>query len=119
MQITLSPVPEADKYELLEPFVYSYSSSDGDKKITVPAGFLYDGASIPSIAQPLTYTPFLPKVMLAALVHDYLYTTGEVRRIEADSIFFQLLIDSGVPRLTAELMYTGVRIGGGGHYTTD
>ena len=109
----LIPVPLKDKYELVKDYIYSYN---GGHEVVIPSGFQYDGASIPVIAQPLTYTPFHPKVMTAALVHDWLYSTGELERLMADSIFYQLLIDSDVPRVTAELMYAGVRAGGSSHY---
>ncbi|MHA6161604.1 DUF1353 domain-containing protein [Pseudomonas sichuanensis] len=52
----------------------------------------------------------------AATIHDRLYTTGELSRKSADSVFFNALCSSGVSRWRAWLMWSGVRLGGHWRY---
>ena len=109
-------MPEEDRYELLEDFTVLCDVEGACYTITVPSGFLYDGASIPPPGWILGYTPHHPDMMLPALVHDYLYTTREVDRLTADSIFYELLIQNGVKKPIAEVMFQAVRACGGGHW---
>lgn len=115
-QPDLRPVPETDNFRLMRDYPYSYN---GGNVVIVPKGFIFNGASIPVIAQLITYTPFHPKIMAAALIHDYLYQSHEVSRVWADSIFYCLLIDNGVPKSKAEIMFQGVRLGGAAHYNKE
>jgi len=88
--------------------------------VCVPKGFLTDGASVPSFAWRLTYPPRHPRVIEAAVLHDYLYAThaGGVTRLQADQIFYAVLLAEGATRWKARLMYAGVRIGGARAYRT-
>lgn len=95
---------------LLAPFIVMA----GDKLIRVPDGFVTDFASVPRI--PLAFTLFGGIGDRAATVHDWLYSTGEVPRQEADEILKSLLEEEGAGTVRASLMYAGVRIGGGSHY---
>lgn len=117
-QPKLTPRPEKNLYELIEPYTYICTVDDNRLEITVPTGFLYNGASIPAIGWVATYTPFHPDVVAAALIHDWLYGPNElgIDRYTADSIFYQLLIENGVREMTAEIMYNAVRIGGSGYW---
>ena len=108
-QPLLKPDPDSEMYQLQADYTYSYNNG---RTVTVLKDFMYNGASIPMAAWPFLYTPFHPKIMAAALIHDWLYSTGELDRFTADSIFYRVLIDSGVPDTEAEVMYRGVRIGG-------
>lgn len=93
---------------------FRYISTCGT--ITVPTGFLTDGASVPKIFWNIfdPFGPFFP----AALVHDYLYSkwsTGHFRceRWEADDIFKEAMFNCGVGWLTRETIYRAVRMFGG------
>ena len=97
-------------WQLLAPFVVKV---DG-KLIYVPAGFITDFASVPRL--PLTFMLFGNIGHRGAVVHDYLYSTGEVSRAEADAIFKALLRAEGVGAFRAGAMYLGVRIGGAFDY---
>lgn len=86
------------------------------RTITVPKGFMYDKASVPRIVWW-----WLPRddrhILIAALVHDYLYDTQKIEgewiyRKEADQIFYDLLIQSGMRWSKAKAAYTAVRVGG-------
>ncbi|MBQ4880254.1 DUF1353 domain-containing protein [Pseudoalteromonas luteoviolacea] len=84
-------------YELVEDFSYEIN---GNVR-WVPRFFQYDGASIPIAAYYLVGTPFNPRYMQAALVHDWLYHTHEVSRSDADNLFYVMLCESGVRTSTA------------------
>jgi len=85
--------------------------------ILVPGFFCIDGASIPRYLWALVYHPFDAKIILAALVHDWLYWNHQVSKEEADLIFLDLLIANGVHPTTAYLMYKTVAIFGDNAWT--
>lgn len=96
---------------------FRYISSRGE--ITVPTGFLTDGASIPSpfwsILSP--FGPYFP----AALIHDYLYSHRSdahhrMSRRDADLIFKEAMFNLGVGWLTRETIFRAVRLFGGPSY---
>jgi len=80
--------------------------------ILVPRFFCIDGASIPRYLWAITYHPFDAKIILAALVHDWLYWSHQVSKEEADLIFLDLLIENGVHPTMAYMMYKAVAIFG-------
>jgi hypothetical protein len=110
-RLELTPI-EGDMSMVTEPYQRA--------GICVPAGFLTDGASIPSFAWRLTYPPRHPRVIEAAVVHDYLYAThvNKTTRKQADIVFYAILLAEGVPRWKARLMHWGVRVGGARAYRT-
>jgi len=108
----LRPQPDTDQYRLIREYPYSHNGLS----IIVPLYFRYDGASIPLIAQIITYSPFHPKIMAAALLHDWLYYSHVTSRKVADKIFRDVLIKNGVSNGKAQLMYKGVRRFGASYY---
>ena len=84
---------------------------------TIPTGFTWDGASVP---RPFWFImPKWGENSRGFLVHDYLYSKGapaSVSRAEADSIMYTDLLDSGVSKPRAWLVYKTVRVFGGGHF---
>ena len=108
-QPKVEPVPELGLYRNTEDYILFIFGIF----IRIPAGFVFDGASIPFFAWVLTYTPHHPIVMLAAMVHDYLYLTHRTSREQADMIFKSLLLQNFCPVGKAQAMHTGVRVGGG------
>jgi lysozyme family protein len=98
-----------DKYELVAP----YTNSVG---ITVPGGFLTNGASIPRGLWDISgYSPFHPCLIGPCITHDYLYSLyseGIVTKQMADSIFYEDLISEGIPVEMAYVMYKAVDIFG-------
>ena len=88
--------------------------SDIAGKITVPAGFVTDLASIPRL--PLIYLLLNGIADEPGVVHDYLYSTGKVSRAMADQVLREACILTGVPAWKANLIYAGVRVGGASHY---
>lgn len=82
--------------------------------VVVPAGFEFDGATIPKAAWLVIGSPFQPDFMVAACVHDWYCLQSAVRRcyqsrVIGDAVFFKLLADAGVPRWKRTLMYAAVR----------
>lgn len=61
--------------KLLADFVYV--RPDG-AKMTAPAGFRSDGASIPKLAWPVADSPFTGKNLFPALIHDYYCGLGKL-----------------------------------------
>jgi len=100
---------EGDRlFRLMAPF--SYRSSRGT--ITVPAGFVTDGASIPRVFWSIL-EPFGP-YFEAALIHDFLYSPWNRRftRRQADLIFKEAMFNSGLDWVRRETIYRAVRLGG-------
>lgn len=82
--------------------------------ITVPAGFYTDLDSVYRL--PFIYVLFKGHTRVAALVHDWLYTTTELSRKAADKKFYELLLREGVAKWRAKGMYFAVRIMGEPRY---
>lgn len=78
--------------------------------ILIPAGFIYDLASVPR--WPLMGSIFLGRASRAALPHDWLYWTHQFPRDVCDRIFLEAMLSTGVPADIADSMYLGVRAGG-------
>jgi hypothetical protein len=97
--------PYRDKYILLEDYQ--------DETITVPRGFVFNGCSIPSLFYMLIGTPFDPRFIRGALVHDWLYTIHCYDKEKADNIFYINLRSSKVARWKAKLMKNAVAMFGG------
>lgn len=72
-----------------------------------------DGASIPVWAQPFIGRPFDPSYIKAAVIHDhYTYPENRVRTWSASQrVFYDMLLDLGVSKSKAQIMYLGVLIG--------
>jgi len=100
-------------FELTAPF--RYFSVIGE--ITVPAGFLTDGASVPKVFWNI-FSPF-GSYFPAALIHDFLYSrtsTWHISRLEVDEIFLAAMQDVGVGWITRRTIYRAVRLGGWVNY---
>lgn len=95
-----------NKRKLVKDYVYEVNGY----KITVPKGFVTDGASVPDVLKPI-YNPF-GKYFPAAIVHDYLYSeyndTG-INRTLADKIFNFIMKELKISRLTRRKFYIAVR----------
>lgn len=110
MQPDLRPRPDTGRYQLLRPYHFKV----GTHWFEVPVHYLYDGASIPSAAWRITYSPFDPVVMAPALCHDYLCDTrpDTVSSIEAAKDFYNRLIANGADPKKAKRMWRAVELFG-------
>lgn len=104
---------DGGKWRVVEPF--HYDSDVAKRVITVPAGFLTDLASTPRI--PIIYELCGNVATKAAVVHDYLYTSGRESRAIADAVLREAAALAGVSWWQRWAMWAGVRIGGSSHYT--
>ena len=85
------------------------------ERITVPAGFMSDGASVPT-----GFTWIFPRVhgryAKAAILHDYLYKNAIGSKEEADKIFYEALRVLGCGKVVSKLFYWGAKLIGRGSY---
>lgn len=93
----------------------TYQANDG-RLWFVPMGFCTDFASIPRLLQTAVGSPAGGKYRRAAVLHDYLYRSCQLSREEADALFYEAMISSGVSRRKARQLYLGVRFGGASSY---
>ena len=82
--------------------------------ITIPKGFVSDGCSIPFLFRLILGCKHHPQYVTASIIHDWLVENPQVidynRRL-ASEIFYTVLIQEGVNKFIAWLMFTGVEIG--------
>jgi hypothetical protein len=99
------PVPSRGTMILQEEFIID--------EWTIPEGFEFDGASIPRIFWRLVKHPYVPDIIVASLVHDYLYQTSRVYPREVvDRIYYDLARRYGVSRSRAMTMFIALRLFG-------
>lgn len=94
------------KRKLTQVYVYEINGY----RITVPKGFITDGASVPDILKPI-YNPF-GRYFPAAVVHDYLYSKYNdigINRTLADKIFNFIMKELKIDRSTRRKFYLAVR----------
>ena len=117
--LVVSPmVGTRNTFRLKEDLIYRLSNG---KYIVIPKGFVYDGASIPSIL-----TNILPAVGYkydrASCLHDWLYTainTHNYSRKECDKLFYEAMLSDKVNKNLAKLIYLAVRVFGAKYYGGD
>ena len=100
----------SDKWQLTAPLMYETRSGI---YISVPEGFITDLASIPRLFRSI-YSVHGQHTR-AAVIHDYLYSQSDPRaftRSQADRIFYEAMLELGVRKSKAYVMYLGVRSGG-------
>lgn len=102
----LSPDPETGGWVLRE----RVHTQLLDLTIDIPAGFRTDLASIPRIFWSVVGHPAKPRIVLAALIHDWLYSTQPVSRFLADIAFLYVMLRCGAEK--PFLKFFAVRVGG-------
>lgn len=106
-KLIVTPNAITGDWEVIRDF--RYMSQDA-VLITVESGFITDFASIPKVGR-IIYESW-GSYGYAAVIHDWLYTTRDGTRRQADRVFYEAMIDSGVPYLRAMVLWFAVRIGG-------
>lgn len=92
----------------------AFSSEVLNRLIIVPIGFRTDFASVPRL--PLAFLLFGGVAQEAAVVHDFLYSTGACTRKLADEVFAEASKACGVSAWRRGPMWLGVRLFGGSRY---
>lgn len=106
---------KSTKFKLLED-VLIFLDDDGHKiGITIPAGFISDGASIPRIFWNIS-SPLDARYIKAFLKHDYCYENKLKTRKDIDIELRQDLINAGMNKILAQAIYRAVRRFGGPHW---
>jgi len=87
--------------------------------ITVPAGFLTDGLSIPAFAWPIV-GPRAGRAFRSGILHDYLYSRESekygIDRKGADKLFLEVMFNLGIGWFQRGAIYRAVRIFGDSTY---
>ncbi len=99
-----------NSFRLVTPFYVKVFGQE----VIIPAGFKTDLASVPRI--PVVYLAVGGRGHKAAVLHDWLYSTARFSRLKCDQCFYHALRESGVDYFAAQVMYLGVRFGGGTWY---
>lgn len=86
------------------------------KDYVVPAGFTSNGCSVPRFLWSLLSPAIDNTTIKASCVHDWLYENHVCTRKEADQWYRDDLKANGYPTWKANLVYVGVRVGGGSHW---
>jgi Protein of unknown function (DUF1353) len=108
-------VSHADVWHLEHPYIRKTSIGT----VTVPSRFVWDGASVPRILWNII--PPWGSYSGAALVHDWLYrtrtccasSTKTITKEEADRVFYELMLEDGVRKSRAWVMWQAVAFLGG------
>lgn len=100
------------KWMLVSPLLYE--SDVANAIIKVPTAFETDFASVPRV--PIIFDIMGDLAHAAAVLHDYLYATGEVSRRLADAVLREAVIVSGLAPWRAWIMYFAVRTFGASRY---
>lgn len=121
-----------NKYYLSKIYIFCFIAFGHKFKMTIPKGFIFDGASIPRFFWRIVGHPFSPRFLLPALIHDALfgkisdkvkiYKDGNLLKSEqaneffdrkkTDIIFEELLELENNNWFTKRVMYRAVRTGG-------
>jgi hypothetical protein len=107
-----------DVWRVMNTFRFYPDASDKKTYVEVPEGFLSDGATVP---RPFWWLlPPWGTYGQAAIVHDYLCETGKMvvadaefalrTRADAERIFKDSMLASGVPTWKKNVMYIAVRV---------
>lgn len=83
-----------------------YEAADG-RAFAVPAGYVTDFVSLRRI--PIAYRIAGNRAHRAAVLHDWLISEQIVPRREADDLFLEAMLATGVPGDIARLMHLAVR----------
>lgn len=111
----LNPIRAEDlddgyRRKLLEPVVYHVGGLKSNDQIVVPAGFIWDGGSVPRLFWNLV-DPW-GAASKAYLLHDWLYSTQDRSRLVSDAILMEAMEVLGVAFWKRKVIYRGVRLGG-------
>lgn len=125
--LNLIPEPEKEHYILYDDLIIDVHKDIAfisaqyyePTLFAIPAGFSFDGASIPRAFWSAVTTPFHPSVIRAAIAHDWLYYTHIYSRQVCDRMLLDIMKYDGVSLLRRRAIYRAVRLFGGGYWDND
>lgn len=103
----LTPMPFTDRYMLSRDFELKFTIDGDQRLVIIPMSYITDGASIPQWCWSIVGTPYSPRFITAAIVHDYMCDHNWPVDLMSE-IFRQLLRLSNVSKLKSDLMYKAV-----------
>jgi len=105
--VKVSPVPNKGMYKLLRGFPVAAFG----EVYEIPAGFMWDGASIPRFFWRIIGGPFRPEFMKASCIHDWMCVNKPPHSTSAKAAeyFGNVLRNCGVPKRKALLMVKAVK----------
>jgi hypothetical protein len=112
MLIHFEPIPSENRIRVVKDVRYDVAFFPGCMhSLEVPAGYIFNGASIPRCLWSLIGSPYHPEYLAAACFHDWIceHATRYTHRTAGDEVFLQLLTDAGVPYWRRAIMFAGVR----------
>lgn len=95
------------RWKVREQFVYALGHKASPLRIEVPVGFETDFASVPKCFHWLLGS--IEDYGKAAVIHDLLYQTQPVSRLEADAVFMGAMMVLGVSAWKRWVMYLALR----------
>ena len=87
---------------------FRYQAVDGTI-YTAPKYFITDLASTPWLVKPLL-TGIEDRA--CGVIHDFAYCQNKLSRAACDTLFYEMLLATGADLRRAQLMFSGLRIGG-------
>lgn len=93
----------------LEPIEFSIDW----QTVTIPKGFISDGASIPRCLWCIIDPPVTAVTMVPSIIHDYLYRYQICTRATADELYDDLLRKNGYSSFKRWLVKVGLSYFGG------
>jgi hypothetical protein len=117
--LTITQSDDWRSWRIEQPLIYEVGALGSGQVITVPAGFVTDGASIPQLLWAIM--PTWGRYSRAAVVHDFLYAALRAGaphqfapdRKTADGIFHEAMVVCGVNTTIRWLIWVSVRLFGG------
>lgn len=107
----LPPSFQPPRWEVWEGFRYAVGSLEAPEEvIEVPAGFKFDGASVPWVFRMLVPMAH-PNYIQATALHDRMLESKAYTRKHCDLVFHEALGVLGMPRFWRGAMYCAVRLG--------
>ena len=109
-KIIVSPLDNGKEWVIRKEFYYDIGYKGSNNRVTVPAGFVTDFTSSPQMLWNII--PQWDRYGKASILHDYLYFSKEKSRKEADKIFYEAMLVSGVKKWKTKIIYWTVRMFG-------
>lgn len=106
-RIAIAPFDHNGNWILLEEFTYHIGYKWSAEIIIVPAGFIFNGMSIPRIFWWFAH-PMTSDTIIASLLHDYIFCTRQYSLEKSDYIFYDALRACQVNQYKAVLLYIGL-----------